>query len=79
MFDFPEFLIPLGDWINIAVEWLTINLEPLFDAITVGIREPLVKLEHLLWWLPWWRCGERGLRVRKKPRRRGAVHARLRR
>ena len=55
MFDFPEFFsFPLGDWINIVVEWLTINLEPFFDAITIGIRWPLVQIEHLLWWLPWW-------------------------
>jgi len=56
MFDFPEILaFPLlGEWINLAVEWLTINLEPFFDVITIGIREPLVGIEHGLWWLPWW-------------------------
>jgi len=54
MFDFPEVLIPLGDWINIGVGWLTRNLAPLFDGITVAIRTPLVQIEHLLWWLPWW-------------------------
>jgi len=55
MFDFPElFSIPLGDWINIAVDWLTNNLSPLFNVITVTIRWPLVKIEHFLWWLPWW-------------------------
>ena len=55
MFDFPETLtFPLGEWINIIVKWLTINLEPFFDVITIGIREPLVQLEHGLWWLPWW-------------------------
>ena len=55
MSEFPElFSIPLGDWINAAVKWLTINLAPFFDAITVGIREPLVKIERFLWWLPWW-------------------------
>jgi len=56
MFDFPEILaFPLlGGWINLAVEWLTINLEPFFDVITIGIREPLVGIEHGLWWLPWW-------------------------
>ena len=54
MFDFPEVLVPLGEWINIVVDWLTHNLAPLFDAITIAIREPLVKIEHLLWWLPWW-------------------------
>ena len=54
MFDFPEIHFPLGDWINIVVDWLTVNLEPFFDAITAGIRVPLVALEHFLLWLPWW-------------------------
>jgi len=54
MFEFPELYFPLGDWINIAVDWLTQNLMPFFDAITVAIREPLVNIERLLWWLPWW-------------------------
>ena len=54
MFDFPEMLIPLGEWINTVVKWLTLNLAPFFDMITTGIREPLVALERLLWWLPWW-------------------------
>jgi glycine betaine/proline transport system permease protein len=56
MFDFPEILaFPLlSEWINLAVKWLTINWAPFFDIITIGIREPLVQLEHGLWWLPWW-------------------------
>lgn len=55
MFNFPELIvIPLGDWINIAVDWLTVNLEAIFDIITIGIREPLVQIEHFLWWIPWW-------------------------
>jgi glycine betaine/proline transport system permease protein len=56
MFDFPEILsFPLlAEWINLAVKWLTINWAPFFDIITIGIREPLVQLEHGLWWLPWW-------------------------
>ncbi|MFC1990504.1 ABC transporter permease [Chloroflexota bacterium] len=54
MFDFPKLYFPLGDWINIIVDWLTINLAPFFDTITIGIRIPLVALEHFLWWLPWW-------------------------
>ncbi len=54
MFDFPEFDFPLGDWINVAVLWLTQNLEPFFDVVTVTIRWPLVQIEHFLWWLPWW-------------------------
>lgn len=55
MFDFPElFSFPLGEWINIAVEWLTITLAPVFNVITVAIRTPLVYIERALWWLPWW-------------------------
>jgi len=54
MFDFPELYFPLGSWINAIVDWLTINLAPLFDVITAGIRIPLVALEQFLWWLPWW-------------------------
>ncbi len=55
MFDFPELVvIPLGDWINAAVEWLTINLAAFFNVITIVIREPLVQIEHFLWWIPWW-------------------------
>jgi len=55
MFDFPEILdFPLGEWINLMVQWLTINLASIFNFITIGIREPMVQIEHLLWWLPWW-------------------------
>jgi len=53
-FDFPEMSIPLADWINVVVDWLTHNLAPFFDVITIGIREPLIKIEHFLWWMPWW-------------------------
>ena len=55
MFDFPEFFsFPLGEWINIAVQWLTVTLAPVFNVITVAIRTPLVYIERALWWLPWW-------------------------
>jgi len=55
MFNFPEIIvIPLGDWINAAVEWLTINLAAFFNVITIAIRWPLVQIEHFLWWIPWW-------------------------
>lgn len=54
MLDFPELYFPLGDWINVVVDWLTINLAPFFDFITIAIRWPLVQIERLLWWLPWW-------------------------
>ena len=55
MFDFPEiFTLPLGEWINIAVDWLTVSLAPLFNVITAAIRTPLVYIERFLWLIPWW-------------------------
>ncbi|MFC1977569.1 hypothetical protein ACFLWS_04815, partial [Chloroflexota bacterium] len=54
MSDFPEIYFPLGEWINVAVDWLTRTLAPVFDIITELIRTPLVAIEHFLWWLPWW-------------------------
>jgi len=54
MFDFPEIVVPFGDWINTVVAWMTINWAPFFDFITAVAREPLVKIERFLWWLPWW-------------------------
>ncbi|HEY51416.1 MAG TPA: proline/glycine betaine ABC transporter permease [Dehalococcoidia bacterium] len=55
MFDFPEiFALPLGEWINIAVDWLTVTLSSVFNIITIGIRTPLVYIERFLWWIPWW-------------------------
>jgi glycine betaine/proline transport system permease protein len=55
MFDFPEeAYFPLGEWLETIVDWLRDNLEPLFDTVTVAIREPLVAIERFLLWLPWW-------------------------
>jgi glycine betaine/proline transport system permease protein len=54
MWEFPELNSPLGEWINVAVKWLTINLAPFFDGITTAIREPLVLIERVLLWMPWW-------------------------
>jgi glycine betaine/proline transport system permease protein len=55
MFDFPELYFPLGDWVNVVIEWLTENLAPFFNVITVVIREPLIWLKNsVLLWLPWW-------------------------
>lgn len=49
-----EFLsLPLGDWVNVAVDWLTVNLAVFFDAISDVIRVILTNLEYFLYWLPW--------------------------
>jgi len=54
MFDFPDIDFPLGDWINVIVDWLTQTLAPFFDVVTEIIRTPLVGIERFLLWLPWW-------------------------
>ncbi|OGN91091.1 MAG: glycine/betaine ABC transporter [Chloroflexi bacterium RBG_13_46_14] len=54
MFDFPDIDFPLGEWINIIVDWLTYTLEPFFDVVTEVIRTPLIGIERFLLWLPWW-------------------------
>jgi len=54
VFDFPEIIIPLGEWINIGVRWLTLSLAPFFDWVTILIRWPLMRIELGLWWIPWW-------------------------
>lgn len=50
---FPEFKIPLASWIDAAVEWLTIEGGPFFDALGTLLLGPLVWLERALLWLPW--------------------------
>ena len=54
--DFPDDLyIPLRDWIKTAVDWLTDNLEPLFDVIkTVMLKIFVFTKDLLIDWLPWW-------------------------
>ncbi len=55
MFEFPGFFsFPLGGWGNIIVGWVSKNLAPLFDTITIIIRDPLGIIEHFLWGVP---CG----------------------
>ncbi|MFC1847753.1 ABC transporter permease [Chloroflexota bacterium] len=53
--DFPtDQFVPLDDWVNNAVVWLTDNLNPFFDAINTAILKPLVAIRDFLKWLPWW-------------------------
>ena len=55
MWDFPDLNFPVGEWINVGVEWLTQHLAALFDVITIAIREPLIWIKNdVLLWLPWW-------------------------
>ena len=49
--EFPHF--PLGDWIEIAVKWLTVNLAGFFDSISLAISHTMGGIEDFLLFLPW--------------------------
>lgn len=54
MGEFPKLLrIPLDEWIDAFVDWLTVAGGPFFDALGDTILAPLVQLERFLLWLPW--------------------------
>ncbi|MCG0239492.1 MAG: proline/glycine betaine ABC transporter permease [Firmicutes bacterium] len=55
MGEFPQFVrLPLARWVDQGVEWLTREYGPLFDWMGQVLLVPLVQLERLLLWLPWW-------------------------
>jgi glycine betaine/proline transport system permease protein len=50
----PEWLsLPLADWVTAALEWLVVNGETVFDAVSGVLRWGLAHLEGFLVWLPW--------------------------
>jgi glycine betaine/proline transport system permease protein len=49
--NFPEF--PLGEGVESAVKWFTVNLADFFDTLSDGVRLVLSSIESLLLWLPW--------------------------
>ena len=53
MFEFPEIDFPLAKWIDVLVDWVTIQGEAFFDAISAWLLVPLLALERSLLWLPW--------------------------
>ncbi len=54
MWVFPEiFYIPLDEWLDSAVFWLTVHGEAFFDALGDALLAPLLGLERLLLWIPW--------------------------
>ena len=54
LWEFPEFIyIPLGDWIDAFVKWLTIEGEVFFDALGSALLAPMLLTERFLLWLPW--------------------------
>jgi len=44
--------LPLGDWIDIFVDWLTVTFEVLFDGITVGLEAIVDGLLTLFTFIP---------------------------
>jgi glycine betaine/proline transport system permease protein len=54
MWEFPDiFTIPLDKWIDTAVDWLTINWDPFFTLVRDILLKPMLWMEDLLLWLPW--------------------------
>ncbi len=52
---FPEkYRIPLGDWINRAIEWLVATHGARFEAFAEGLLFILLAIEQSLRGLPWW-------------------------
>ncbi len=52
---FPEKLrVPLGEWLNISIEWLIQNYGDAFQAFTNALLTILVALENALRSTPWW-------------------------
>ena len=45
--------IPIGDWIEAAVLWLTVNWAPFFDGISFVVEKMLGWTNDFLLWLPW--------------------------
>jgi glycine betaine/proline transport system permease protein len=52
--EFPElFVLPLDKWIDQIVDWLTVQGDPVFDAIGSFLLKPMLAIESFLLWLPW--------------------------
>ncbi|NIR32051.1 MAG: proline/glycine betaine ABC transporter permease [Gammaproteobacteria bacterium] len=49
-----DFRIPIGDWVEAAVEWLLVNLQPFFDGVTLVIGWLVDNLEGGLLAIPPW-------------------------
>jgi len=52
--EFPQlFVFPLDKWIDALVDWLTVEGDFLFDAIGDFLLKPMLGIERLLLWMPW--------------------------
>ena len=51
-------MINIGKYIETAINWLTENFAPLFDAINVGIGGFIDGFQNILMWIPWYKSGK---------------------
>lgn len=55
MNNFPEFIsFNVGHYVDMLVDWLLQNFEPIFDAVGNTVLWFLLNIEKFLIWLPWW-------------------------
>lgn len=50
--EFP-FRIPIGEWADTIVNWMTANFSNFFDSIRVVVEFILVKIDWFFQWVPW--------------------------
>ncbi|HZJ99740.1 MAG TPA: ABC transporter permease subunit [Tissierellaceae bacterium] len=54
MSNFPEFInLKLGLYVDKLVDWLVINADSIFDAISKGMLWALLRIQNFLIWIPW--------------------------
>jgi glycine betaine/proline transport system permease protein len=44
--------IPLGQWMESGVDWLTMNAAGFFDAISIGLDTSITLLVDIFKWMP---------------------------
>ncbi len=50
---FDRYELPLGEWVEVGVDWLVVNATPVFDAISWPIEQILDNMEAFLLFVPW--------------------------
>jgi glycine betaine/proline transport system permease protein len=54
MLEFPKQInIPLGDWVDSAMDWIMATFGGFFDAIGYAILKFMIVIEKFFLWLPW--------------------------
>lgn len=50
---FEIYTLPIGEWVEMLVDWLVVNADPVFEAIRWPISQVLDGVESFLLFLPW--------------------------